>query len=341
MVFTSTLYSYALLDVPSNAGDFLESIKYIKFLPFLLALSDIPYEDFYLSLRRIINISSIWIIFVGFMQLFHPAGLGLSLASLYADEIQTSTMSGDVSRLLLTGSDPNVGAVISFFYFLINILLYWDAKKLFNLIVAIILITMMTMTQSRTAILVFVISITLYASFISKYGIYVKMLVILSFLLIIGLFAKLIENSSLEYLVLGFTLLASGENTSINVRLENIEFAQKLFMVSPIFGWGPAKSIHPTVIDSEYALIVARYGLVGVVLFGFYSINIIIKANKIIRSNVLLKPTIPIAAVIFMFFGVTVMSSNNIYSGYQLFSLLIVLSIGLRSLEVSFKREIK
>ena len=49
--------------------------------------------------------------------------------------------------------------------------------------------------------------------------------------------------------------------------------AINLFKQSPIIGWGPAKAIHTTIVDSEHLLLLRRYGILGYsfcnFIFGF------------------------------------------------------------------------
>lgn len=336
MVFVSSLFSYTFLGVPFHSGDIIESVKYLKFVPYLLALSVVKYELYFDSFIRIINISSIYIIFVGLLQVYNPAGVGLLLANIYADANQAAGVVADVSRIVLTGSDPNVAAVIAFFYLITHLFFYKKNRKTFHIAAAVSFVMLFLFTQSRTALLACVFSVFAYTLFFSNVKMVIKFLILVIMVGVVEVILKILEGGAFEYLSVGFALLAIGENNSVNVRIENIEQAINLFGQSPVFGWGPAKAIHPTVIDSEYALIIGRYGLLGVVLFGSYSILIILKSKYIMReSRVLEHSPMPAIAIVFILFCLVVMLANNIYSGYQLFSILIVLAVSLRSLEVN------
>jgi hypothetical protein len=113
----------------------------------------------------------------------------------------------------------------------------------------------------------------------------------------------------------------AGENNSLNVRLENIYMAWQSFLGSPFFGIGPAKSSGDTVIDSEYALIIQRYGLLGIFIFSAYIFYLLRLSLRNLRSHW------GRALFIFVLMSTLVMITNNIFSGYQLMSLVIFLNI--------------
>ena len=66
-----------------------------------------------------------------------------------------------------------------------------------------------------------------------------------------------------DYLTVGFSTFQSGENTSMLIRYLRWKEAFELFLKSPILGWGPAKSIHTTIVDGEHFMLLRRYGLLG------------------------------------------------------------------------------
>ena len=116
-------------------------------------------------------------------------------------------------------------------------------------------------------------------------------------------------------------MLVDGENSSVSVRLDNALSALQRFRQSPITGMGVAKSEFSTIIDSEYALILQRYGLIGIVVFGSY-IFYLIKLGVRNRSS-----HWGVALLSFSAFCMIFMLTNNVFSGYQLMSLVILLNI--------------
>jgi hypothetical protein len=112
-----------------------------------------------------------------------------------------------------------------------------------------------------------------------------------------------------------------GKSNSLNVRFENIYLAAQRFMESPIFGIGPAKSSFDTTIDSEYALIIQRYGLIGIFIFSAYIIYLVKLSLRNLSSHW------GVCLFVFVLMSILVMITNNIFSGYQLMSLIILLNI--------------
>ena len=82
------------------------------------------------------------------------------------------------------------------------------------------------------------------------------------------------NNTKFDYLVIGFSTFSEGKNTSMLLRYQQWAEAFNLFLKSPIIGWGPAKEIHTTIVDSEHLLLLRRYGILGYLavvnfIFGF------------------------------------------------------------------------
>ena len=74
-----------------------------------------------------------------------------------------------------------------------------------------------------------------------------------------------------------------------------------------------------TVIDSEYALIIQRYGLIGVFVFLSFIIYLARCSIRVIGRYY--------GAALFMLviFSLFFMLTNNMFSGYQLMSLVVIL----------------
>ncbi len=145
----------------------------------------------------------------------------------------------------------------------------------------------------------------------------------------------------LDYIITGLELFFQGNNNSVNVRIENLYQAMDWFEDSIIFGYGPAKAIHPTVIDSEYALILGRYGIVGVFVFGFYIFTSIRKSVNLLILHNCKKPTAVSALSVYATFGLVLMLTNNLFSGYQLMAPFVVFGMCLELFEIRNNKIIK
>jgi O-antigen ligase len=56
---------------------------------------------------------------------------------------------------------------------------------------------------------------------------------------------------------------------------------------SPLFGWGPGKATMPTVVDSEWLLLLRRYGLIGVMVFIMWFASYFLELGRISRSSLM------------------------------------------------------
>jgi O-antigen ligase len=105
-----------------------------------------------------------------------------------------------------------------------------------------------------------------------------------------------------------------------------MDLAYKRFLESPYFGWGPAKSIHSTIIDSEFVLILQRYGTIGILVFLLYIATVITFSVKLIKKYGQ-RHIEPKMLFLFMTTGLFVMTTNVIFAGYQTTAILILLII--------------
>ncbi|GAB7388784.1 hypothetical protein BSNK01_26220 [Bacillaceae bacterium] len=317
MIF-STLYGYAFLNVPPSVRDLNELLR--MFLPFILIITVYisNLERLIELMNRFFLIGSFFIITVAFLQYFSPTGLGYIVASWYGGEhhLQNLLMSSN-KRIFVTGSDPNVGAAIIsvfLFYNLLSLLIY---RRVINFIAFSILGIIILLTASRTTLVGVGLSLILMVFLIKEIKVSTKIIALFTFFLICFFIIP-----KIEYITLGFIYALEGKNQSLLVRFENFYYSIELFRQSVVFGWGPAKSIHPTIVDGEYFLLLRRYGLFGFMLFIFLLLYILLFTRKyvkkyhIIDKNIFLFGNLTILSVIVF---LIIMLTNNFISGYQLF----------------------
>ncbi|MDD3056486.1 MAG: hypothetical protein PHE16_11490 [Aliarcobacter sp.] len=132
-----------------------------------------------------------------------------------------------------------------------------------------------------------------------------------------------------------------GTNTSLNVRFENVFLAYERFLESIALGWGPAKSIHETVIDSEYALILQRYGLIGIFMFLGYLVLIMQFSYKLYKKQFNTKINIPLVGFLISIVGFVVMATNSFFVGYQTIAISTLIIVGLVAYENKYNDVIK
>lgn len=319
-VLISTLYSYMELGVPRNSSDLVEGIKFLQFIPYMLAtqyFDDTKYER---KCHNYLSIATMIFIMVGLIQAFNIAPFVSVFGAMYGSDNQLATHSIG-SRILITGSDPNVSGAIALLFAAYNIFMYMDTKKFKYILFSVIIFYLLLMTQSRTVLIGCAFATLAFGLLFSQSRLITRLSAV--FLVALALFIS-VYYLNLEYIIVGFQTAEAGHNKSVNVRLANIQEAFKLFQQSMLLGWGPAKSIHPTVIDSEYALILERYGVVGIMAFAFYLIHqfrLSIRTMKLTNKSWIFGRL----SAFYVLFSVIFMATNNVFSGYQLMAILILL----------------
>lgn len=316
----SVIYSYEILAVPHNTSDLLEIVKFMQFVPYLLAIQFLDGRSFDNRCYLYITIASVIFVLIGLIQILNINPLASILNNSYGSAAQQFAYQPG-GRIFITGSDPNTGGAIALFFAAFNYFAYVGTKKTRHAVLAGAILLLILMTQSRTVLFGLTVATLFYGTLFSKSDLLARLSAIA---LIVSLLIFSIYYFNLEYVIIGLRTAESGHNNSLNVRLKNIETALQYFEQSPIFGWGPAKAIHPTIIDSEYALILERYGILGVLTFTSYMIHqfrISFKSMSI--SNV--EWIFGSLSVFYVIFSIVIMTTNNVFSGYQLMSILILL----------------
>lgn len=313
VVILSAIYSWAFGYSLKNSRDIIESIKYTQFIPYLFAIPFMESRSLKLFHRSIMTASAIFLLIASTQIL----GFGGFFTNIYLDS-DSPHLEYILRRITVTGSDPNVGGVISCFFCIYLFSIYAVRRKISYLALSILFLLVCFKTQSRTALIGLIFGLGVYYVLYFKSYFLVKVSFFVSSILIIIL---LIYCLDLSYIYVGFEYALRGENNSLNVRFENIGLAFDRFLESPVFGMGPAKTSFSTTIDSEYALILQRYGLLGVFVFLFYIFYLARLSYRNLESHW------GIALFSFALLSVVVMAANNIFSGYQLMSLVVILNI--------------
>lgn len=317
VMFCAIVNSYLVLNIEETYRDYMELFRYMQILPYLLVINLINYETFNKKLKIYMMVSVLFILLIIFLEVTNIANIAYYIGMVYAGSLHTADMLNATRRIIATGSDPNVGALILTFF-----ILYFATRDRLDIakkIVLILLFSSLLLTQSRTLLIGLVTSYIIYILLISKYHLVVKAIFILGTLFSVILFINIFN---LNYIILGFQMALEGENHSLNVRLMNAAMGYERFLTSPYLGWGPSKAIFSTIIDSEYVLIMQRYGLVGI---GMY----LILLGSIFHFSYKLLNISENAVWLFLFtiVGLFMMLTNNFFSGYQTNSMIFLLLI--------------
>lgn len=318
MVIFSSMISWSSGISKINLRDIIESIKYFQYFPFLLISPKIIKTNLVL-ICRLIHISAGLVAIVGIIQVLDVNYVNNFITKIYigSDSVHLeSVFSGE--RITTTGSDPNVGAIICSFFCIYFISKFYFKMGFINLLFASYFVFLLFMTQSRTALVAIILCFFIWLFFYARLNLFLK---IITVFIVTCVLLFVVLSFDFDYIILGFTMALEGTNTSLLVRFINLDLAFDRFLTSPIFGVGPAKSEFETSIDSEYALIVQRYGLIGILLFSVYLIYLL-RIAVVIKNNLF-------ANTLFMFiiFSIIMMATNNIFSGYQVMSFIIILHL--------------
>ncbi|MDD3056485.1 MAG: hypothetical protein PHE16_11485 [Aliarcobacter sp.] len=177
-MFYSINHSYIVLDVEITYRDYMELFRYAQVLPYLLVASLIDYKSFEQKLMMYLKVSVIYILFIAFLQITNIANMGYYSGLLYSGLHHTESMlSSSSNRILLTGSDPNVGALIVLFLLLFTFLS--KKNKVYKNFQFFSLFIVLLFTQSRTVFLGLVFSLFIYMIVFSKINFFIKMFIII------------------------------------------------------------------------------------------------------------------------------------------------------------------
>lgn len=313
----STLYGYLFLSVPFSFRDINELYRMlIPLLTFWVALNSEP-ATVKKSINLFFTVGTPVLIVFALLQYISPSSIPLSILNLYGRESHvTMLLTRSNPRIFATGSDPNVGgAIISLFLFY-HVSCYNSNKKFGNAIAALLCLLILSFTASRTVI----ISLFFVSFWFVLFSNNIKWAFKFVILFLLFFFAYLIWMN-IDYVRNGLMLLSTGENNSWLARLDKFDEAKSLFLQSPIFGWGPAKAIHTTIVDGEYFLLIRRYGITGLICVVFflirsswYTFSTTITHHNKHWSNSVIHNTFTLYSIAIL----VVMITNNFFSGYQL-----------------------
>ena len=321
LFFVSTLFGYLYLDVPHSLRDLNEFVRVLKPFLIIIAVSYCDSEKLLKKMHSFFKYGAIFIILIGFLEFFDMLGYRKLISLIYSGHRFENL---DRVRTILMAGDPNIAAAL-IIYFVTYILqtMLMTKNKIRNSFILLFLIVVLLMTSSRTLLIVFVV--ILFASLFHHFRnnkFFSFMVLGLCLLLVLPIIQYF------DYIVIGFSTFSEGKNTSMLLRYQQWAEAFNLFLKSPIIGWGPAKEIHTTIVDSEHLLLLRRYGVLGylaVVNFIFGFIWILFRKRRKFSSINLFHKRIALTSLFSCLMIFILMITNNFFSGYQLMPLFVVM----------------
>ena len=321
LFFLSILFGYLYLDVPHSIRDLNEFVRVLKPFLIIIAVSYCDSEKLLKKIHSFFKYGAIFIILIGFLEFFDVPGYRKLISLIYSGHRFENL---DRVRTILMAGDPNIAAAL-IIYFVTYILqtMLMTKNKIRNSFILLFLIVVLLMTSSRTLLIVFVV--ILFASLIHHFQnnkFFSFMVLGLCLILVLPIIQYF------DYIVIGFSTFSEGKNTSMLLRYQQWTEAFNLFLKSPIIGWGPAKEIHTTIVDSEHLLLLRRYGILGylaVVNFIFGFIWVLFRKRRKFSSINLFHKRIALTSLFSCLMIFILMITNNFFSGYQLMPLFVVM----------------
>jgi hypothetical protein len=320
-------------------NDLYEFYKILKFS--IIALISLSYfRHFENHFDLFIKITFVILIIINLFQyynIFHfhdivepyydPSGLQ------WASFGKNSLGEPGAKRMLGTGGNPNINAIIFLFYYCWFLFTMFH-KNLSNLkwhhwLFLFLSIFAIILCQSRTAMAITIIITIIYFLFYHKPIKY--MFMIIAAAIIIMAFLDLVSENSISYFSSFFkNVTAEGENylaenQSVRGRLETWKLLLKMWSEKPIAGYGPYKNFFYSLklySENEYILYLWRYGIIGFILYIYWYLFPIVKLeNKKIKF--VINP-------FYLLFGLSLMATaitNNPIT-HPMISVLLAISVG-------------
>ncbi|MFV1882893.1 MAG: O-antigen ligase family protein [Balneola sp.] len=280
----STTYGKFFLNVPVGMRDFFELITLSKYLLVYIVVS-----NFTLTKKELGNVFWIILILIAFSGLF---GLVQYFGILSIDEFTAPIYLSERAYIVndrLTGTfkNPNSYSVVLVLgHVIASVLLMFEknrSKKVFLIFFIVFFLICLLFSNSRTMIAAYLfITSLLFLAAIYFRGVKVRYLLFIFGIMIIitlGVISTLSDQFILR-LKSGTDILG---DESFGMRVIIWFLNLKLFLESPFLGWGPAKDLYTTIVDSEYILILRRYGILGFIFYlmlFLYPLYVALKSMK-------------------------------------------------------------
>lgn len=291
IILVSILWAWATKGIVPIGRDFFEIAKLLEyFLIFaLVANLDIKKEKFkkyYFFLLGCFFVSAIFGL-IQYFDLFH------NFNESFIEYLNPAHLDDWLKhkRIMGTTGNPNefgvLMAIASVFSFT-GIL--WSKKletKIVLFIPLFVFIFSVILTISRSALIclisgfVFILLWKYPRKFKSKGKLKIAFIIIPILLILVIVFLLIAPSK----FFVRIESLMSGEDRSLQSRLEKWGEAIDIWKSSPIFGWGPGKDKMTTIVDNEWLLLLRRYGIVGVLVFFLWFLNFYKGIGKIQHKN--------------------------------------------------------
>jgi O-antigen ligase len=308
----SNYWGYAALNVAVSHADFMEVIKLLIPVPAYL-LGHLFFSAYRSDFVRQIFILSCAIVTITGLQFLKVAD-GL-FSRLYSADSQLAAALGqetEYMRVVGISGNPNDAGMLFFFLQLFFLSAFFRTRKPMPALAWACCTAALVLTQSKTAYAAMGLALLVSCLLNRQY----VFLTLVGGSLISGL---LWFSADIAYVHNFMTAVRTEGLFSINVfsvRFDNARLAMEIWQQSSLLGWGVAKSIHPSIVDVEYFLLLRRYGLQGVLWLLILAASCLGRSHRDCRNHD--DGTSICASFIFVAtLSIPVfMSSNNFFSAY-------------------------
>jgi hypothetical protein len=311
-IMFSTAWGHAVFDVPISQADYMEAIKLL--LPLLAYLFGHLFFSCYKSdfVQQIAILAGVIIVITG-LQFFKIANGFFS--RIYSADSQLAAALGletEYMRLVAVSGNPNDAGMLFFFLQLFFLSAYFKKAEVISALSWAGCTLCLILTQSKTAYAAMALALILSCLLERK----VAFLIIASIMTTCGFWWF---STDIAYVNNFMTAIKTEGLFSVNVfsvRFDNALRAMEIWQESRWLGWGVAKSIHPSIVDVEYFLLLRRYGLLGALCLTLFAASCLMQAYRKCSSHdhstTICANFIFVATLCIPIF----MSSNNFFSAY-------------------------
>lgn len=292
VLFSVYILTTILLNLSfQSVSDYFEIYKMIKYGVIVLFVSNLIICNPKL-LYRTFSCVFVILFLINLLHYFNILGFNESIEPYYAtSKIHLDFFGLDslgnpsVKRMLGTVGNPNINAIV-FFFFLAFFLSHLDSKKSNSASwYSMLSIVGVILCQSRTTLIVAIVAlvaIIVFRKFSTKR--------ILQYLTLIGaavLISFLLSNSKLNYY--SNTPINITENNSVKGRFEVWQHLSEMIVQKPFFGYGPYKQYfyqNNLYAESELVLYTWRYGFIGLIMYLILILFPLFGNFKLARENI-------------------------------------------------------
>jgi len=254
-----------------DAFELVKLFKYFLIFSFVASLK-ISYKDFqrYCTVALVVFLLSALFGFAQYLNLFN---INASVSPYYAPtQMRGLLVHGRITGT--TGNPNQFGALMVFAATLaLSLALFSEKRKVRTFswccIPAFCLAVFLTLSRSSVIILVGAFSLVL----LMRYPVKIKTFMnnswkLLTIFLVLALFGIVLVSLAPDKFVARIdTLRSFTSQASWQVRLLKWSKNLEIWKESMIFGWGPGKAGMTTIVDSEWVLLLRRYGIIGLSIF--------------------------------------------------------------------------